>query len=219
MVTIMGVAAPGSLILTAGHQSQVNLHLLLLLSGQPALGPQPSPRPWVHGSRPGAITTAPAVGNLRPSAPTPTPMPLTGTAASGTGPAAGPGDWSRDRAAAASAEHGAGHSFLRPLLAAAPGPRSASPLPIAPPVITNRLAPAEPPPLPGQSQGTAASRPPTRRRRPGYTSPSSGPWRQTRRRDSYPPGINMPRPEIFSKNHSRGITPRMGPRGKNFKPI
>ena len=29
------------------------------------------------------------------------------------------------------------------------------------------------------------------------------PRRQTRRRDSYPPGINMDRPEIFPKNHSR----------------
>ena len=42
--------------------------------------------------------------------------------------------------------------------------------------------------------------------------PSSRPRRQTRRRDSYPPGINMPCPEIFSKNHSRDNTPRvMGP--------
>ena len=56
-------------------------------------------------------------------------------------------------------------------------------------------------------------RPSTRRRRPGYTSPSSGPWRQSRRRDSYPPGINMPRPEIFSflvRGKSEG--PRSGTR-------
>jgi hypothetical protein len=38
---------------------------------------------------------------------------------------------------------------------------------------------------------------------PPHLSPSSGPWRQTRRRDSYPPGINMFRMEIFSKNHFR----------------
>ena len=53
---------------------------------------------------------------------------------------------------------------------------------------------------------------------PLHLSPSSGPWRQTRRRDSYPPGINMPCPEIFSKNHSRDNTPRvMGPAPKNYQ--
>ena len=44
MVTIMGVTAPGSLILTAGHQAEVDLQLLLILSGQPILGALPSPR-------------------------------------------------------------------------------------------------------------------------------------------------------------------------------
>ena len=34
------------------------------------------------------------------------------------------------------------------------------------------------------------------------------------------PLVKMSRPEIFSKNHSRGITPRMmGPEPKNFKTI
>ena len=51
------------------------------------------------------------------------------------------------------------------------------------------------------------------------SSPLPGPWRQRRGWDSYPP-VKMPRPEIFSKNHSRENTPRvMGPAPKNFKPI
>jgi hypothetical protein len=42
VLTIIGVAALGSLILTAGRQSQVDLYLLLLLSGQRVLGTLPS---------------------------------------------------------------------------------------------------------------------------------------------------------------------------------
>jgi hypothetical protein len=38
----MAVVDPGSLILTAGRQAQVGLHLLLPFSGQPTLGALPS---------------------------------------------------------------------------------------------------------------------------------------------------------------------------------
>ena len=64
-----------------------------------------------------------------------------------------------------------------------------------------------PPPHPGRHRhsfraslrGLLAPRPSTRRRRPGYTSPSSGPWRQTRRRDSYPPVSICPVRKFFQK--------------------
>ena len=74
-----------------------------------------------HGSRPGAIPTAPAVGNRRSSAPTA--YAPNRDAAPGTGPGADPGAWSRGRAAAVGPEHGAGHSFLWPPPAAALEPR------------------------------------------------------------------------------------------------
>ena len=65
-------------------------------------------------------------------------------------------------------------------------PVSLSPLP----TLARRRAPAR---RPGLSPGHHVPGP-----APWYTSPSSGPGRQTRRRDSTPPYLFMTRPEIFS---------------------
>ena len=43
VVTIMGEATPNPPILTSVHQAQMDHHLLLILSGQPALGTLLSP--------------------------------------------------------------------------------------------------------------------------------------------------------------------------------
>jgi hypothetical protein len=88
----------------------------------------------------------------------------------------------------------------------------------------HRCTTDRPPPLAlpahGHPPGTPGHPPAVAPAGPLHLSPSSGPWRQTRGRDSYPPGINMPRAEIFSKNHSRKNIPRvMGPEHKNFKTI
>jgi hypothetical protein len=87
------------------------------------------------------------------------------------------------------------------------------------PVTTSRRPPGAKATAAWSAYGTAAPRPSTRRRRPGYTSPSSGPWRQSRGWDSGTPLVKMPGPEIFLKKSFPGNYPLDGTQGKKFKPV
>jgi hypothetical protein len=165
---------------------------IILALGPPAPAPAPSPLPPRRGEPPLLCAYA--------HAPNAEHYP-------GNRPRGRSREWSRGRGVAVGPEHGAGHSFLWPPPAAALGPRSpvTSPSPscdgpLPSPRLHRHRCLASP-------QGTAVPPPSARGRRPGYTSPSSGLWRQTRRRDSYPPGINMPCPEIFAKIKSREEDP------------
>jgi hypothetical protein len=53
-----GGGRPGPPILTTGWQAQADLHFLLPLSGQPALGALPSPREPDYRPLPGATANA-----------------------------------------------------------------------------------------------------------------------------------------------------------------
>jgi hypothetical protein len=88
----------------------------------------------------------------------------------------------------------AGQSFLRP--------------PPAPPNLGGQSPPRRPSALAADA-GAPGTRPP-------LPAPGGKPGDGT----PTPPGINMTRPEIFSKNHSWENTPRLiGPEPNNFKTI
>ena len=90
VLTSLGVARPGLLVFTSGHQSQADLFLPWSSKAACPWRPMPSPWHWVHRLPPRRHRHCrPAVGNRRPSVPTL--MPFTGTTAPATGPSAGPG--------------------------------------------------------------------------------------------------------------------------------
>ena len=229
MLTSLGVARPGLLVFTSGHQSQADL-FLPWSSGLPALGPLPSPRPWVHRPPPRRHRhRRPAVGNRRP----------------GNRPKRRLREWNRDRAAAVGPEHSVRHSFLLPSPAAALGPRAQRFLggglfssadftrnvPPPPPLSLASHHPHRPscdsprPPRPG---ATATAAWPAAGDRcpsaldptpafPGTRPPLPDPREQSGDWDSYPPWSRCPVRKFFSKFLPRkSRPPRHRPAPKNF---
>ena len=92
MLNSMGVPDSASVILTAGRQEQVDLHLLLILSGQPVMETLPSPRTRTTASAPAPSPPPPSRGRRRPSAPGPGPCLYPDTYLIGR-----PVEWSRNR--------------------------------------------------------------------------------------------------------------------------
>ena len=126
VVTILGVTDPAPY--PPGRQAQVDLHLLLILYSQPALGTLPSSRTRSTGPRPGA--TAAAVQTRGPPPRTHSPAVQTwGPLSLGHGPAGQAqeqGNRTREPEQAQAQAQGSGVGAAGPEHGAGHGPRSAS---------------------------------------------------------------------------------------------